>query len=250
MLWAPLSKCHKLLEFRSTLQCWCHRPLIGQKAIVIFRRNNDIFGPCPVFNIIICQNHINLMYDKPIKWIHLGLQESSLINSDIYSCGFNDTIPPPVKQSRNVRFPWHCSGSCLLSGVAKKGEINLASSSGLCKPWLASLPVPHILEKGNKTKTRHLYTNPTSLTTLPRYWGRTKWDQSIQWVGSEIIPPGLKSWLYHLLVRARFKVSLDVNFLICKMRVILVSNLIEFVGRFNTYEVLRAILARKDVKWC
>lgn len=31
------------------------------------------------------------MYDKPVKWIHLGLQESSLISSDIYSHGFNAT---------------------------------------------------------------------------------------------------------------------------------------------------------------
>lgn len=76
-------------------------PLIGQKAVVIFRRNN-ISGPCPVFNIIICQNHINLMYDRPIKWIHLGLQESSLINSDIYSYCFEDTIPPPVKRGAGM----------------------------------------------------------------------------------------------------------------------------------------------------
>lgn len=37
------------------------------------------------------------MYDKPIKWINLGLHESSLINSDIYSYGFDATVPPPVK---------------------------------------------------------------------------------------------------------------------------------------------------------
>lgn len=34
------------------------------------------------------------MYDRPIKWIHLGLQESSLINSDIYSYGFDATYNP------------------------------------------------------------------------------------------------------------------------------------------------------------
>ena len=58
-------------------------------SAITTRRNNSILHPCPVLNIIICQNHINLMYDKPIKWIHLGLQESSLINSDIYSHGFH-----------------------------------------------------------------------------------------------------------------------------------------------------------------
>ena len=37
------------------------------------------------------------MYDKWIKWIHLGLQESSFINADIYSYDFNVTMPPLVK---------------------------------------------------------------------------------------------------------------------------------------------------------
>jgi hypothetical protein len=68
-----------------------------EDSAVIFKRNNNILSPCPVFDIIICQNHINLMYDKPIKWIHLGLQESSLINSDIYSNGFGAAFLPPVK---------------------------------------------------------------------------------------------------------------------------------------------------------
>lgn len=66
-------------------------------SAVTFARNNSIPDLCPVFNIIICQNHINLMYDKWIKWIHLGLQESSFINADIYSYDFNVTMPPLVK---------------------------------------------------------------------------------------------------------------------------------------------------------
>ena len=37
------------------------------------------------------------MYDKWIKWIHLGLQESSFINANIYSYNINATIPPLVK---------------------------------------------------------------------------------------------------------------------------------------------------------
>lgn len=42
------------------------------------------------------------MYDKPVKWIHFGLQESSLINSDIYSHGFNAAVPPPVKHGAEM----------------------------------------------------------------------------------------------------------------------------------------------------
>lgn len=101
--WGPscqllLSKCHKLLEF-----CLCASGVAAspfnwpEGFAVTFEKNNNLLDPCPVSNIIICQNHINLMYDKLVKWIHLGLQESSLINSDNYSYGFKATIPPPVK---------------------------------------------------------------------------------------------------------------------------------------------------------
>lgn len=54
------------------------------------------------------------MYDRPIKWIHLGLQESSLINSDIYSYGQDATIPPPVKPRAGMSdFPDTVWVSCL-----------------------------------------------------------------------------------------------------------------------------------------
>lgn len=97
-------------------------------SAVTFQRNNNILSPCPVFNIIICQNHINLMYDKPIKWINLGLHESSLINSDIYSYGFDATVPPPVKYRAGMSdFSVTVGGrGHLFSSIAKRGGINPA----------------------------------------------------------------------------------------------------------------------------
>lgn len=77
-----------------------------EESAVTFKRNKNFLGPCPVFTIIICQNHINLKYDKPVKWIHSGLQEASLINSDIYSYGFDAPIPPPVEHGAGTsHFP-------------------------------------------------------------------------------------------------------------------------------------------------
>lgn len=137
-------------------------------SVVIFRRNNDIFGPCPVFNIIICQNHINLMYDRPIKWIHLGLQEPSLINSDIYSCGCDAAILLRWNREQECQSSPTLPVESFVSSVAWRDGINQASGPGLCEAWLAALPVPPFLGKGNIIKTRHLYTNPTSLITSPR----------------------------------------------------------------------------------
>lgn len=135
---------------------------------VILKRNNNIFGSCPVFHIIICQNHINLMYDRPIKWIHLGLQESSLINSDIYSYGFDATIPPPVKQRAWMSDFLDTGREVVCFPVLQRGWNKLASSPGLWEPWLAPLPGLVLLGKGKETRTRHLYTNPTSSITFPR----------------------------------------------------------------------------------
>lgn len=44
------------------------------------------------------------MYDKPIKWIHLGLQESSLINSDIYRHGLDASVSPPVQHRAGTAY--------------------------------------------------------------------------------------------------------------------------------------------------
>ena len=137
-------------------------------SVVIFRRSNDIFGPCPVFNIIICQNHINLMYDRPIKWIHLGLQESSLINSDIYSCGFDAAVLLLWNREQECQVSLTLFAESFVSWAAQRDRINQASSPGLCEAWLAPLPVPRFPGKGNIIKTRHMYTNPTSLITSPR----------------------------------------------------------------------------------
>lgn len=70
---------------------------MGQKALLQYLQGITAYLISVQFTIIICQNHINLMYDKWIKWIHLGLQESSFINADIYSFDFNVTMPPLVK---------------------------------------------------------------------------------------------------------------------------------------------------------
>lgn len=73
------------------------------------------------------------MYDKPVKWIHLGLQESSLINSDIYSHGFNAAISPPEK---------HRAGTAGFSD-AIKGVVCFAvlqSKEGQKKSSLGSRP--------------------------------------------------------------------------------------------------------------
>lgn len=74
------------------------------------------------------------MYDKPVKWIHFGLQESSLINSDIYSRGFNAAVPPPVK---------HRAGTAG-SSDAIRGVICFAvSQRGVGKkPWFQALLSP------------------------------------------------------------------------------------------------------------
>lgn len=98
-------------------------PFNGPEAsAVTFKRSNNILGPCPVFSIIICQNHISLIYDKPIKWIHLGIQESSLINSDIYSYSFDATIPPPVKHRAGMSdFPEAVGGGVICYLVLQRG---------------------------------------------------------------------------------------------------------------------------------
>lgn len=65
------------------------------------------------------------MYDRLIKWIHLGLQESSLVNSDIYSYGSEATIPPPVKQrARMSDLPDTVREVICFSSVAKTGGVN------------------------------------------------------------------------------------------------------------------------------
>ena len=138
-------------------------------SAVTFARNNNTPDLCPVFNIIICQNHINLMYDKWIKWIHLGLQEASFINAGIYSHDFNATIPPLVKHRTAVRFLWCCWRKHLFSVIVKRGGRNLALSPGPCGPWLAPLTIPLLLEKrGKNTKTEYLHRNPTGLINFLR----------------------------------------------------------------------------------
>lgn len=90
-----------------------------EDSAVTFKRSNNILNRCPVFNIIICQNHINLMYDKAIKWIHLGLQESSLINSDIYSHDFHAVVPPPVKHRAECQISLMLLGDLLVFWCSK-----------------------------------------------------------------------------------------------------------------------------------
>lgn len=64
------------------------------------------------------------MYDKPVKWIHLGLQESSLINSDIYSHGFNAAISPPEKHRAGMAGSSDASRGvlCFAAFQSKKGQ--------------------------------------------------------------------------------------------------------------------------------
>lgn len=106
------------------------------------------------------------MYDRPIKWIHLGLQESSLVNSDIYSYGFEATIPPPVKQRAGMSdLPDTVRGVICFSSVAKTGGVNRPPVQVSANfDWLLCQFL--FLGKEKETKTRHLYTNPTSLISF------------------------------------------------------------------------------------
>lgn len=107
------------------------------------------------------------MYDKPVKWIHLGLQESSLINSDIYSHGFNAAIPPPVKHRAGMAgFSDAIRGVIYFAGLCcKEGRRNRALVPGPCESRMAPLPVPLLLGLGKKTQIRYVCTNPPWLIT-------------------------------------------------------------------------------------
>lgn len=65
------------------------------------------------------------MYDKPIKCIHLGLQESSLINSEIYSYGFDATVCPSCETAQACRVSVLLLGDAFVFQCCKLGGIDL-----------------------------------------------------------------------------------------------------------------------------
>lgn len=106
------------------------------------------------------------MYDKPVKWIHFGLQESSLINSDIYSRGFNAAVSPPVKHGAGMASSSDAIRRVICFAMLLRGAgKNLALVPGPPESRMVLLPVSLLLGMGKQTQIRYVCTNPAWLIT-------------------------------------------------------------------------------------
>jgi hypothetical protein len=105
------------------------------------------------------------MYDKPVKWIHLGLQESSLINSGIYSHGFNAATSPPEKHGAGrAGFSDAIRGLvCFAMLQSKEGQKKPSLGSRASWAQTGSSACSTLFMDGEENSDRYVCTNPAWL---------------------------------------------------------------------------------------